>query len=146
MAEVSYTSRALTEEEISKLKDEIRHYFIEVDCNLRVLGSQLGLKTSELNELDRLSEQARTDFKELLFEKCFEKEKIMSWHQFVAVLEKPALGQRRITKEIKSRFLMRQPTDSRSPRLKASFSSRIEIETGGSYKEYIAAGCACLDN
>ena len=92
MAGASYVSGAVSHvigetstEEMAKLKDEIHPYFIELDCNLRVLGSQLGLKTSELNNLDRRSEREGTDLKELLLDECFKKEKITSWLQFVTV-------------------------------------------------------------
>ena len=155
MAGVSYTKGVVSHfgeisaEELAKLKDEIRPCFIELDCNLRVLGSQLGLKTSELNDLDRRSERDRTDFKELLLDECFKKEKIVSWHQFVTVLEKPALAQNSITKDIRSRFLRQYSSESDSSlpspmsiqsahpglsSLEASFSSRMEVETGGKYK------------
>ena len=133
-------------EELDKLKDEIRPYFRKVGCNLRVLGSQLGLEPSELNELDRRSEREGTDIIELLLEECFKKEKIKSWYQFVTVLEKPALAQNNIVKDIRSRFLRQCSSESDSSlpspmsvqsaggpgfsSLEASFSSRLEIETG----------------
>jgi hypothetical protein len=136
-------------EELERLKDEIRPYFKKIRCNLRVLGSQLGLEPSELNDLDHRSEREGTDLRELLLEECFKKEKITSWHQFVTVLEKPALAQNSIVKDIRSRFLDlrqysgRSESDSSLPSpmsvqsaspgfssLEASFSSRMEIETG----------------
>lgn len=132
-------------EELDKLKDEIRPYFKKVGCNHRVLGSQLGLEPSELNDLDRRSEREGTDLIELLLEECFKKEKITSWHQFVTVLEKPALAQNNIVKDIRSRYLRQHSSESDSSlpspmsvqsagpgfsSLEASFSSRMEIESG----------------
>lgn len=130
-------------EELDRLKDEIRPYFKTVGCNLRVLGSQLGLEPSELNDLDRRAARERTDLTELLLEECFKKEKITSWHEFVTVLEKPALAENSIAKDIRSRFLRQysgsesdsslpspMSVQSASRSLEASFSSRMEIETG----------------
>ena len=151
MAGVLYAHEAASRfgevsEEMDKLKDEIRPYFKKVGCNLRVLGSQLGLEPSELNDLDRRSEREGTDIVELLLEECFKKEKIKSWHQFVNVIEKPALAQNNIVKDIRSRFLRQCSSESDSSlpspmsvqsasgpgfsSLEASFSSRMEIETG----------------
>ena len=74
----------------------------------------LGLEPSEVNELDRRSEREGTDIIELLLEECFKKEKIKSWHQFVTVLEKPALAQNNIVKDIRSRFLRQCSSESDS--------------------------------
>ena len=113
--------------------EDVREYFFEVTCNLRVLGSQLGL---EPYELDNLTHQNKIDREELL-EECFKKEKITSWQEFVNVLEKPSLGQHKITKEITERYLSREETLTsmspiQSPSLSTASHSDMETTNTGS--------------
>ena len=56
-------------------KEDVRRFFSEVTCNLRVLGSQLGL---EPYELDDLSLRKQSDPRQVLADECFKKEKIKS--------------------------------------------------------------------
>ena len=90
--------------EMRKLKEDIRSYFARIDCSLRVLGSQFGLEPSELTDLASFSTQTSTDMRQLLLDKCFNKEKISSLEQFASVLEKPALNQTGLAKEIRNRL------------------------------------------
>ena len=90
--------------EMRKLKEDLRPYFARIDCSLRVLGSQLGLEPSELTDLERFSLNTSTDLRQLLLDKCFNKEKITSLEQFASVLEKPALNQTGLAKEIRNRL------------------------------------------
>ena len=135
-------------ERVKKLKDDIRPYFMRIDCNLRVLGSQFGLEPSELTDLELRSVHTSTDFRMLLLNKCFEKEKITSWEQFVSVLEKPVLIQTAVAKEIKRTILGRQvsmdsagssitsvtsctsPMQSLTSSMEASFTSAVEKKAG----------------
>ena len=77
-------------------KEGIRKYFFELTCNLRVLGSQLGL---EPYELDDLTQQNKID-REALLEECFIKGKLTSWQELVNVLKAPSLDQHKIADEI----------------------------------------------
>ena len=95
-------SRDVFPDEITK--ECVRPYFAKIDCSLRVLGSQFGLEPSRLTDLERLSAQTLMDNRQLLLEECFKLEKITSWHQFVSVLEKPAVDQRSIADDIRRRF------------------------------------------
>ena len=90
--------------EMRKLKEDVRPYFVRIDCSLRVLGSQFGLEPSELTDLERSSTNMSTDLRQLLLDKCFNKEKITSLEQFASVLEKPALNQTGLAKEIRNRL------------------------------------------
>ena len=83
-------------------KEDVRRYFSEVTCNLRVLGSQLGL---EPYELDDLSLREQSDPRQILVDECFNKDKIKSWQQLADVLERPALNQGEIAEKIKGEFL-----------------------------------------
>lgn len=83
-------------------KEDVRQYFSEVTCNLRVLGSQLGL---EPYELDDLGLQMQSDPRQILVDECFRKVKITSWQQLVDILEKPALNQGSIANKIKEKYL-----------------------------------------
>ena len=75
-----------------------------LNCNLRVLGCQLGLKPSDLDTLLPL-DQSRP-YQQLLFQilsKCNERE-LLSWIKLVSVLRKPALKQYRIANKICNAF------------------------------------------
>ena len=132
-----------------KLKEEIRPYFEKIDCSLRVLGSQFGLEPSELTDLERQSAQ---NLRQLLLNKCFSKEKITSMEQFASVLDKPALKQYGIARDIRKRFgpsrqfsmdsttssiqsmaSCMSPTQSFTSSMEASFSSSTEVKTGSMY-------------
>ena len=97
------TSISTEPQEISE--DDVRHYFSELTCNLRVLGSQLGFEPYELDDLNR---QNQTDFRQVLASECFKKEKIKSWQHLVDLLNKPAVNQQAMADQIKQRFLPRQ--------------------------------------
>ena len=88
-------------QEMQKLKDDIRPYFSNMDCSLRVVGSQFGLEPSELTDLENRSAQTSIS---LLLDKCFTKEKITSMDQFVSVLDRRILRQTAITNEIRKSF------------------------------------------
>lgn len=128
-------------------KEDVRPYFTMIDCSLRVLGSQFGLDPSKLTDLERCS--APADLRQLLLDECFRQEKITSWHQFVTVLEKPALNQKSIANRIRKRFggqlFSRQDLngficliyDSHKPYV----STRIHIIHGGIRIVFIIIGC-----
>ena len=90
-------------------KEDVRRYFSEVTCNLRVLGSQLGL---EPYQLDDLSLRKQSDPRQILVDACLEKEKITSWQQLADVLERPALNQGAIAEKIRERFLRQSSLES----------------------------------
>ena len=111
-------------------KEDVRRYFSEVTCNLRVLGSQLGL---EPYELDDLGLQKQSDPRQILVNECFKKEKIVSWQQLVDVLEKPALNQGAIANKIKRKYLRQSSSESTTSSRTSSFrspSSPMEISSG----------------
>ena len=78
-------------------------------CNLRVLGSQLGL---EPYELDDLSLREQSDPRQILVDECFNKDKITSWQQLADVLERPALDQWAIAEKIRGEFLRQSSLES----------------------------------
>ena len=147
MAEVDESGDSHSER-MKKLKEDIRPFFMRIDCNLRVLGSQFGLEPSELTDLELRSVQTSTDFRMLLLDKCFEKEKITSWEQFVSVLEKPVLIQTGVSMEIRRTILGRQvsmdsagssitsvtsctsPMQSLTSSMEASFTSAVGKKEG----------------
>ena len=90
-------------------KEDVRRYFSEVTCNLRVLGSQLGLKPYEL---DDLSLRDQSDPRQILVNECFNKDKIKSWQQLADVLERPALNQGAIAEKIRGKFLRQSSLES----------------------------------
>ena len=107
MAAEAPTSSSLPEGVVEKFpdditKEDVRPYFTTIDCSLRVLGSQFGIDPGKLTDLERCS--APSDLRLLLLDECFKLEKITSWHQFVTVLEKPALNQNGIADDIRRRF------------------------------------------
>ena len=83
---------------------EIRNYFAQMTCNLRVLGSQLGLEPYDLNEIEYPSAPLY-DQKQKLVDKCISKEKLPSWEQLATTLEKPALNLRKMAGEIRAKHV-----------------------------------------
>lgn len=120
MAEFQGSAKEASDNEISI--EDVRPYFSELTCNLRVLGSQLRL---EPYELDDLWSQRPSNVRQRLLEECFKKEKIESWQQFVDVLEKPAINQQAIAEKIRERYL-------HSPASGNLHSSSVEIRITGS--------------
>ena len=108
-------------------KEDIRQYFSEVTCNLRVLGSQLGLKPYELDDL-RLREQS--DPRQILLDECFNKDNITSWQELVSVLEKPALNQGAIADQIRGKFLRQVSLESTTSSRTSSLRSPMETNSG----------------
>jgi hypothetical protein len=104
----------ITEDESKKMtpslsKDEdaireLRDYFAQMTCNLRVLGSQLGLEPYELDEIAYPS-VSLYDQKQSLVDKCISREKLPSWEYLAATLEKPALNLRKMAAEIRSKYV-----------------------------------------
>ena len=92
--------------------EEVRPYFSELSCNLRVLGSQLRLEPYELDDLCLHDKHSQGDPRQRLLEECFKKEKITSWKQFVSVLEKPALDQVAVADRIKAKYRFETQSDS----------------------------------
>lgn len=94
-----------------------------LNCSLRVLGSQLGLHTQDLNEIESQTNTSNERLVKLLV-KCSERY-TLTWHGVVAVLRKPALKQYSVAKEIAERHCGRNSTasDSRSMSLSSSTSS-----------------------
>ena len=128
-------------------KEDVRPYFANIDCSLRVLGSQFGLEPSRLTDLERLSAQTFMDHRQLLLEECFKQEKITSWHQFMKVLEKPAVNQKSIADDIRRRFsLNRQVSmDSAASSMTATtpmspLQSISSMEASGSFSSSIIRG------
>ena len=71
-----------------------------LNCNLRILGCQLGLKPSDLDIL--LPPDQSHPYQQLLFQilsKCSEKEPL-SWIKLVSILRMPALKQYRIANKV----------------------------------------------
>lgn len=127
--ECNKTSQTL----ISRSEDEaaIRDYFSRMTCNIRVLGSQLGLEPHELDEVEHSSPFLCVQ-KQGLVNKCFDKNKFSSWEHLVAVLEKRALNLRRMTSEIRDKHI-KYSSESLSSisspmSLEASFSSSMEVD------------------
>ena len=113
-------------------KEDVRQYFSEVTCNLRVLGSQLGLKPYELDDL-RLREQS--DPRQILVDECFNKDKITSWQELVNVLEKPALNQGAIADQIRGKFLRQSSLESTTSSRTSSLQSPLSpMETNSGRK------------
>ena len=153
MAEIQISERlGALSNDTQRLKEEIRPYFEKIDCSLRVLGSQFGLEPSELTDLERQSAQTAINLRQLLLNKCFSKEKITSMEQFASVLEKRALKQHGIARDIRKRFgpsrqfsmdsttssiqsmaSCMSPTQSFTSSMEASFSSSMEVRTGSMY-------------
>ena len=121
---------------------EVREYFAQMTCNLRVLGSQLGLEPYELNEIEYQS-ASLYDQKQRLVDKCKEKEKLQSWEHLAATLEKPALNLRKMAGEIRTKYVYSRQcslescssiSSPMSPGLEsvssqeASFSSSMEVD------------------
>ena len=121
---------------------EVRDYFAQMTCNLRVLGSQLGLEPYELNEIAYQS-ASLYDQKQRLVDKCKEKEKLQSWEHLAATLEKPALNLRKMAGEIRTKHVYSRQcslescssiSSLMSPGLEsvssqeASFSSSMEVD------------------
>ena len=142
-------SRDVFPDEITK--ECVRPYFAKIDCSLRVLGSQFGLEPSRLTDLERLSAQTLMDNRQLLLEECFKLEKITSWHQFVSVLEKPAVCQKSIADDIRRRFsLSRQVSgmDSAASSMTATspmspLQSISSMEASGSFSSSLGAKTRC---
>ena len=111
--------------EVPVVKDDVRQLFSELTCNLRVLGSQLGLEPYEIDDL-RLREQS--DPRQILVDECFKKEKITSWQQLVDVLKKPSLTQQAIANKIKLKFLRQSSL--------ASIAISVEDNTGRKSTEF----------
>jgi hypothetical protein len=103
-------------------KEDVRRYFSEVTCNLRVLGSQLGLKPYEL---DDLSLRKQSDPRQILVDECFNKDKITSWQQLVDVLERPALNQGAIADKIRGEFLRQSFLESAASSRTSSLQSPL---------------------
>ena len=82
--------------------EEVLRIFADNDlnCNLRVLGNQLGLKPFDLNSISLFERSC--PYVELLgriLHECWNKE-LLSWMNIVSVLRKPALKQYRIANRI----------------------------------------------
>ena len=120
---------------------EVREYFDKMACNLRVLGSQLGLEPYELNEIEYQS-TSLYDQKQRLVNKCVSKEKLISWEHLADTLEKPALNLGSMAREIRTRHVfskqyssdscssMNSPTSppQSASSMEASFSSSMEVD------------------
>ena len=121
---------------------EVRDYFAQMTCNLRVLGSQLGLEPYELNEIE-YPFTSLYDQKQRLVDKCISKEKLPSWEHLAATLEKPALNLRKMAGEIRAKHVYSRQyslescssiNSPMSPELEsgssqeASFSSSMEVD------------------
>ena len=119
-----------------------------LNCNLRVLGCQLGLKPSDLDTL-LPPDQSRSyhHFLYQILSKCSERE-LLSWVKLVNILRKPALRQYRIANKICNayRIIYTSPGDSitslQSPR------SGLESSLTSMYSNSDNAGklskCACM--
>ena len=83
---------------------ELRDYFAQMTCNVRVLGSQLGLEPYELNDIAYQS-ASLYDQKQRVVDKCISKEKLPSWEHLAATLEKPALNLGKMADEIRAKHV-----------------------------------------
>ena len=119
---------------------EVRDYFLQITCNLRVLGSQLGLEPYELDEVEYHA-TSLSDQKQRLVDKCVKQEKLISWEHLVATLEKPALNMYRMASEIRAKhvqYSLESCSSINSPRSdtcmdslssqEASISSSMEVD------------------
>ena len=111
----------------------IRDYFSKMTCNLRVLGSQLGLEPYDLDEVEHQCPLG--DQRQRLLGKCIDKEKLTSWEHLAATLEKPSLNLSRMADEIRSKhiYLKQDSMESRSSisspmSLEHSFSPTMEVD------------------
>ena len=73
-------------------------------CNVRVLGSQLGLEPYELNEIAYQS-VSLYDQKQRLVDKCISREKLPSWEHLATTLEKPVLNLGKMADEIRAKHV-----------------------------------------
>lgn len=58
----------------------------QLKCNLRILGSQLGLSIQDLDDLEKKRDQLAQ-----LLDTCLQRGLLADWEQLVATLKKPAL-------------------------------------------------------
>ena len=123
-AQISDSGESSTSPVQGVTKEDVRRYFSEITCNPRALGSQLGLKPYELDDL-RLREQS--DPWQILVNECFNKDKITSWQQLVSVLEKPALNQRAIAEKIRGKFLRQSSLESTTTSRTSSLQSMTSL-------------------
>ena len=124
-------------------KAELRDYFKKMRCNIRVLGSQLGLELYDLDDIQDTSTSIKlSDRRLMLLDECLKKEKLQSWEQLVITLDKPALKLTGMAMEIRKKHIyskqcsldshssMNSPT-SPEQSLGSSFSSsRMEVSHG----------------
>ena len=82
-----------------------------LSCNLRVLGSQLGLDSSHLDEIEGLPYRQRT--MEIL-ERCFSSPQGLSWSVLVSVLRRPALREYSVAFSIERFTIFSRSTTSNS--------------------------------
>ena len=126
-----------------------------LSCNLRVLGSQLGLKTTHLNEIERLPNDQRTV---TIVARRSRSLQPLTWPLLVSVLRKPALKEYSAADYIErrccptdgammspvsdspssdshtSRFLLQRSLSSSTSSQEASISSHGTGETQGNYR------------
>ena len=124
-----------------------------LSCNLRVLGSQLGLKTTHLNEIERLPNDQRTMTIVVRRSRSLQP---LTWPLLVSVLRKPALKEYSAADYIErrccptdgammspvsespssdtSRFLLQRSLSSSTSSQEASISSHGTAETQGNYR------------
>ena len=104
----------------------LRDYFKRMTCNIRVLGSQLGLEPYELDDIQVSHRDMRlSDQRLILLEECGKKELIQSWEQLVTVLDKPSLKQGRIAMEIRKKYIYTKQCSLES---KSSMNSPTSLE------------------
>lgn len=135
----------------SKFTDEdmtcLREYFASLTCNLRVLGSQLGLEPSELDGIEDKA-KSLSERKQVLLDECLRKERISSWEELAFTLEQPSLKLTKMAFEIKKKYVylrqhsldstashssMNSPTSPPGQSLASSFSSAMSEGDQGGY-------------
>lgn len=90
---------------------------VNLSCNFRVLGSQLGLDPSHLDEIEQLPYNQQTM---AILERCSRSVQGLSWSLLVSVLRKPSL------KEHSAAFSIEGYTQSRSMSTTSTSSSHTE--------------------
>ena len=116
------------EDSLSCTTNNILKIFAEVDlsCNLRVLGSQLGLASAHLDEIESLPYGQR---RIQILEKCSHIQKL-SWALLVTILRSPALKEYSVAEYIEQHCLHRESIASDSSYTQQlSFSRSLSIST-----------------
>lgn len=141
MAELQHQEAMDVDEESQCTPEKVFHALTtnNLACNLRVLGSQLGLKTSDLETISQNSRSYEDQLIKTLC-KCRDLE-YLSWINIVSVLRKPALKQYRIAAKLRNTIRVTNvssesdsvtsPQSARSSSLESSMTFPMSFEESG---------------